>query len=322
MKLNILEKISGKSKTLEYSYFHFGERLKSLRRKYKLSQADFGKKVGLTLGQVSSYEREASQPTLETILKIAHFFNCALEELTDIPIRHDFYFNWMLDQSTHKLSFQYDYSNKVEFDARAGLIGITQNEYLTYGIQSGIGPDDLALVGANFLLLESHTNNVIQKHFEGIADTLESIPSEDILLGHSIKKAFSHKAAPSDENLRINGYPLLISLYMTLEKKSWLGNPISWPTKGPNILALKLSSGKIIRLHISSLATGCQLYASYSVELEKRINSWLALDKKEAQSLAIEYALEWNEAKTKKEIEFEEKLIEENKVLKEKYTRD
>ena len=103
---------------------------------------------------------------------------------------------------------------------------------------------------------------------------------------------------------------------MALEKKSWLGHPACWPTRGPNILALKLSSGKIIRLHISSLATGCQLYASYSVELEKRINSWLELDKKEAQSLAIEYALEWNEAKTKKEIEFEEKLISEGKSIK------
>lgn len=316
MKLNILEKISGKSKTLEYSYFHFGERLKSLRRKYKLSQADFGKKVGLTLGQVSSYEREASQPTLETILKIAHFFNCALEELTDIPIRHDFYFNWMLDQSTHKLSFQYDYSNKVEFDARAGLIGITQNEYLTYGIQSGIGPDDLALVGANFLLLESHNNNVIQKHFERIANTLESIPSEDILLGYSTKESFSHKVVPKDENLRIDGYPLLISLYMALEKKSWLGHPACWPTRGPNILALKLSSGKIIRLHISSLATGCQLFATYSIDLEKRISSWLELDRKEAQDLAIEYALEWNDAKTKKEIEFEEKTSKGRKSRK------
>jgi DNA-binding helix-turn-helix protein len=316
MKLNILEKISGKSKTLEYSYFHFGERLKSLRRKYKLSQADFGKKVGLTLGQVSSYEREASQPTLETILKIAHFFNCALEELTDIPIRHDFYFNWMLDQSTHKLSFQYDYSNKVEFDARAGLIGITQNEYLTYGIQSGIGPDDLALVGANFLLLESHNNNVIQKHFERIANTLESIPSEDILLGYSTKESFSHKVVPKDENLRIDGYPLLISLYMALEKNSWLGHPACWPTRGPNILALKLSSGKIIRLHISSLATGCQLFATYSIDLEKRISSWLELDRKEAQDLAIEYALEWNDAKTKKEIEFEEKTSKGRKSRK------
>ena len=316
MKLNILEKISGKSKTLEYSYFHFGERLKSLRRKYKLSQADFGKKVGLTLGQVSSYEREASQPTLETILKIAHFFNCALEELTDIPIRHDFYFNWMLDQSTHKLSFQYDYSNKVEFDARAGLIGITQNEYLTYGIQSGIGPDDLALVGANFLLLESHNNNVIQKHFERIANTLESIPSEDILLGYSTKESFSHKVVPKDENLRIEGYPLLISVYMALEKNSWLGHPACWPTRGPNILALKLSSGKIIRLHISSLATGCQLFATYSIDLEKRISSWLELDRKEAQDLAIEYALEWNDAKTKKEIEFEEKTSKGRKSMK------
>ena len=314
--INILEKISGKSKALEYSYFHFGGRLKNLRRKYKLSQADFGKKVGLTLGQVSSYEREASQPTLETILKIAHFFNCALEELTDIPIRHDFYFNWMLDQSTHKLSFQYDYSNKVEFDARAGLIGITQNEYLTYGIQSGIGPDDLALVGANFLLLESHKNNVIQKHFERIADTLESILSEDILLGYSTKESFSHNVVPKNENLRINGYPLLISLYMALEKKSWLGHPACWPTKGPNILALKLSSGKIIRLHISSLATGCQLYATYSIDLEKRINNWLELDRKEAQALAIEYALEWNDAKTKKEIEFEEKTIKGRKPRK------
>lgn len=124
----------------------------------------------------------------------------------------------MLDQSTYKLSFQYDYFNKVEFDARAGLIGITQNEYLTYGIQSGIGADDLVLVGANFLLLESHNNNVIQKHFERIANTLESIPSENILLGYSTKESFSHRVAPKDENSRINGYPLLISLYMALEK--------------------------------------------------------------------------------------------------------
>lgn len=51
------------------------------------------------------------------------------------------------------------------------------------------------------------------------------------------------------------------------------------------------------------------------MELEKRINSWLELDKKDAQSLAIEYALEWNEAKTKKEVEFEEKLISEGKSI-------
>lgn len=98
------------------------------------------------------------------------------------------------------------------------LIGITQNEYLTYGIQSGIGPDDLALVGANFFLLESHKNNVIQKHFERIADTLESILSEDILLGYLTKESFSYNIVPKNENLRINGYPLLISLYMALEK--------------------------------------------------------------------------------------------------------
>lgn len=74
-------------------------------------------------------------------------------------------------------------------------------------------------------------------------------------------------------------------------------------------LALRLSSGKIIRLHISTMATGCYLYATYSKELEERINLWMALKKKDAMKVAIDYALEWNRLQTEAAIKAQEIAI-------------
>lgn len=92
-------------------------------------------------------------------------------------------------------------------------------------------------------------------------------------------------------------------------------NPVSRPTKGTNILALRLSSGKIIRLHISTMATGCYLYATYSKELEGRINLWMALKKKDAMKVAIDYALEWNRLQSEAAIKVQEIGIQQSEKL-------
>ena len=138
---------------------------------------------------------------------------------------------------------------------------------------------------------------------------LEEVERKNILIGHAVDQQTGIAALPKNITTFIPGYPLLVELYRVLEKGAWLGNPIAWPTKGTNILALRLASGKIIRLHISTIATGCYLYATYSKDLEERINLWQALQKKDAIKLAVEYALEWNRLKTEGELA-EQKRIE------------
>ena len=317
MKLNISEKLKKIVRNEEnLSGLHYGDKIQKLRKLYDLSQSEFGNLLGLSKGQISSYEREISQPSLETIIKIAQYFNCAIEELTDIPIRNDFYLNWLLDQKVHKIRFQQDLDSKVEFEAKAGLITINFDEYIEYGVRLGIEEGAPSVVAANFLLLESNNSNVLIDHFDKIGPILESIKRKDILFGTSIKKIFSGKNILKDKNLLIEGSPWLVCLYIALEKKSWLCDPRCWPTEGRNILALRLSDGKIIRLHISSLSTGCQLYASYSADLEERINLWLsARDKKDLRPAAIEYALEWNKLLTESEITLHKKRIEDSEQL-------
>lgn len=324
MKLNISEKLKKIVRNEEnLSGLHYGDKIQKLRKLYDLSQSEFGNLLGLSKGQISSYEREISQPSLETIIKIAQYFNCAIEELTDIPIRNDFYLNWLLDQKVHKIRFQQDLDSKVEFEAKAGLITINFDEYIEYGVRLGIEEGAPSVVAANFLLLESNNSNVLINHFDKIGPILESIKRKDILFGTSIKNILSGKNIPEDKNLLIEGYPLLVCLYTSLEKKSWLCDPRCWPTEGTNILALRLNDGKIIRLHISSLSTGCQLYASYSKDLEERINLWLSAQaKKDLRPAAVEYALEWNKIATESEINFQKRVVDEAGGVANRYLPD
>ena len=53
---------------------NYGSKILNLRKRFKLSQENFGKLLGLTKEQISSYEREVSQPPLENIFKIADLF--------------------------------------------------------------------------------------------------------------------------------------------------------------------------------------------------------------------------------------------------------
>lgn len=316
MRLNISEKIKHivGDRGSEVG-FNYGMQIQNLRKSYKLSQGDFGALLGMTKGQISSYEREVSQPTLETLNKIAQFFNCTLEELTEIPVREEFYLKWLLDQEEHFISFTQEIGNQVEFKGSAGLIEIQVDEYLTYGAHKGIKEGEPPIFAANFLLLEGDKSNSIINHFEKVEKELAKVERKAILLGHSINQQSAFASFPNNMGILMEGYPLLVQLYIALDKCAWLGNPVSWPTKGTNILALRLSSGKIIRLHISTMATGCYLYATYSKELEERINLWVALKKKDAMKVAIDYALEWNRLQTEAAIKAQEIAIQQSEKL-------
>lgn len=58
-----------------------GERLKSLRQEYKITQEELAKNVGVTTSMIGMYETNARKPSYEVLLKIADYFNTTADYL-------------------------------------------------------------------------------------------------------------------------------------------------------------------------------------------------------------------------------------------------
>lgn len=56
-------------------------RLKELRKDYKLTQEQLGKKLGLSRSTIAMYETNASEPDFETLSKLADFFGVSIDYL-------------------------------------------------------------------------------------------------------------------------------------------------------------------------------------------------------------------------------------------------
>ena len=69
----------------------FGERLKQLRTKLKLSQRDFAEKVGVTASALSSYEKGQKNPSVSVVTNIAAQFHVSLDWLCGISRESDFF---------------------------------------------------------------------------------------------------------------------------------------------------------------------------------------------------------------------------------------
>ncbi len=60
----------------------FGDRLTIVRKKKKLSQADVGKKIGISGDAYGRYERNEVRPTIEMAVKISKALEISLDYLT------------------------------------------------------------------------------------------------------------------------------------------------------------------------------------------------------------------------------------------------
>ena len=68
----------------------FSERLRSLRTSRNLSQMDLSKLIQLSKSSINMYERGEREPGLETLERIADFFNVDMDYLlgkSDVPNR-------------------------------------------------------------------------------------------------------------------------------------------------------------------------------------------------------------------------------------------
>ena len=60
-------------------YVEFGENLKKLRTSRRLTQKEFGERVGLSKAVVSKYENALGYPSLDMLIKIAAFFGVSTD---------------------------------------------------------------------------------------------------------------------------------------------------------------------------------------------------------------------------------------------------
>lgn len=67
----------------------FGERLRELRRKYRVTQHELAQAAGLTDAYVSNLENGFAVPSLTTVLRLAVALDCKVTELVSIFDRVD-----------------------------------------------------------------------------------------------------------------------------------------------------------------------------------------------------------------------------------------
>lgn len=59
----------------------FGKRLQELRKERGLSQKDFAMAIGYSQSQISQWETNVNEPTASALIKIADYFNVAIDYL-------------------------------------------------------------------------------------------------------------------------------------------------------------------------------------------------------------------------------------------------
>ena len=59
----------------------FGVNLEKLRKERKISQSKLGNTLGITQQMISSYEKDISSPNIDTLVKIADYFEISIDRL-------------------------------------------------------------------------------------------------------------------------------------------------------------------------------------------------------------------------------------------------
>lgn len=62
---------------------HFGKRISSLRRKYKLSQSELSEKLGVTPQAVSKWECGTALPDIDILLELSHLYGVSINDLLE-----------------------------------------------------------------------------------------------------------------------------------------------------------------------------------------------------------------------------------------------
>ena len=67
----------------------FGNRLKTLRLKENMTQAELARRLGLTKSVISAYETELRQPSYDVLIHIAKIYNVSTDFLLGVENKKD-----------------------------------------------------------------------------------------------------------------------------------------------------------------------------------------------------------------------------------------
>ena len=73
-----------KKKKLKDAASNVGFRIRSYRKKNKLSQKEFADKIGLSVSTLSNYENGNTLPDMKTLVHLSVLFNCTTDDLLDL----------------------------------------------------------------------------------------------------------------------------------------------------------------------------------------------------------------------------------------------
>ena len=65
----------------------FGERIRALREERGIKQKDLARELSLSASTIGMYEQNRREPDLETLTRMARYFECSLDMLTGQPPR-------------------------------------------------------------------------------------------------------------------------------------------------------------------------------------------------------------------------------------------
>lgn len=111
----------------------FAARLRSLREKKGITQAELGRLFNLSKQAISSYERRESQPDVETLRRLADYFQCSVDYLlgrTDDPTPPEKREAAVEDQAPHKGN---DPMADLPEEARKSLLEFQEFIFKKYG---------------------------------------------------------------------------------------------------------------------------------------------------------------------------------------------
>ena len=76
-----LDYFHGGVKIVELKYIMLGKRIKEVRRKCRLSQAELAEIIGVSQNAIGNWERKESDPSLFNASTIADYFGLTMDEL-------------------------------------------------------------------------------------------------------------------------------------------------------------------------------------------------------------------------------------------------
>lgn len=83
-----------------------GQKIKSLRHKYKLTQFALGEKIDINQRQIAQIECGNSFPSLSTLIKMSNVFGCGVATFFEkTPVYNEVFLKQMLKEKIDKFSY-------------------------------------------------------------------------------------------------------------------------------------------------------------------------------------------------------------------------